>query len=158
MEIRTLNDADTEPVLRLNHESVWAVSPLDAEGLAVARRRAWWALACEVEGQVAAFAVVYAPGSSYESINYAWHTRRFEDFVYLDRIIVDPAFRRRGVANAIYDAVEEAAKPHSRLVCEVYSSPPNVASLAFHQARGYVEVGSLMQANGHECVMLEKPL
>ena len=44
------------------------------------------------------------------------------------------------------------------MVCEVNSEPPNVESLAFHEARGYREVGHLRQADGHEVVMLEKPL
>jgi predicted GNAT superfamily acetyltransferase len=158
VEIRTMTEADAESVLRLNEESVWALSPLDAEGLATARSRAWWALVCELDGQVGGFAIVYGPGSPYESINYAWHAVRSDDFVYLDRIAVDLQFRRRGIATAIYDAVEAAAQPRGRLLCEVYSSPPNIESLAFHKARGYVEVGHLMQPNGHETVMLEKVL
>jgi predicted GNAT superfamily acetyltransferase len=33
-----------------------------------------------------------------------------------------------------------------------------VASLAFHAARGYVEVGRLLQTNGKTCSMLVKEL
>ena len=153
-----MDDTDAGAVLRLNAESVWALSPLDDESLRQHRVRALRVVVCEDAGHVAGFAVYYGPGSSYESVNYAWHAARAADYVYLDRIVVDPDFRRRGIANAIYDVAEDAARPHGRLVCEVYSSPPNVASLAFHQARGYREVGHLVQANGHETVMLEKVL
>lgn len=153
-----MTDDDIESVLRLNADSVWALSPLDDEGLRDQRASAAFALVCEIEGEVAAFALAYAPGTSYGSINYAWHSSRFDDFVYLDRIAVDPAFRRRGIAGAIYDAVEAGARVRGRLVCEVYSDPPNVASLAFHASRGYREVGHLTQPNGHVTVMLERPL
>jgi uncharacterized protein len=153
-----MTDADTKTVLRLNEHSVWALSPLDDAGLALARTRAHLALVCEYDGQVAAFTIVYGPGSPYESVNYAWHAERWDDFLYLDRIAVDPEFRRRGIANAIYETVEEAARQHGRLVCEVNSEPPNVESLAFHKARGYREVGYLTQPDGHQTVMLEKPL
>jgi uncharacterized protein len=153
-----MTDADTATVLRLNEHAVWALSPLDEPGLTLARSRAHLALVCEYDGQVAAFTIVYAPGSAYESVNYAWHAQRWDDFLYLDRIAVDPEFRRRGIANALYDRAEEAALPRGRLVCEVNSEPPNVESLAFHRARGYREVGHLTQPDGHQTVMLEKPL
>lgn len=44
------------------------------------------------------------------------------------------------------------------MVCEVNSSPPNVESLAFHKSRGYREIGHLTQEDGHQTVLLEKPL
>jgi uncharacterized protein len=153
-----MTDADIGAVLELNAHSVWALSPLDAETLQLARQRAELCLVYELDDRVVAFTIVYGPGSSYESINYAWHSRRTPEFLYLDRIAVNPDFRRRGIANALYDTVEEAARAHGRLVCEVNSSPPNVESLAFHQARGYVELGHLTQLDGHETVMLEKTL
>jgi predicted GNAT superfamily acetyltransferase len=153
-----MTDADIEAVLKLNAHSVWALSPMDADDLQLARERAALALVCELDGAVVAFTVVYAPGSTYESLNYAWHAERFDDFLYLDRIAVDPDFRRRGIANAIYDTVEAAAQPHGRLVCEVNSDPPNVESLAFHRARGFRELGHLTHPGGKQTVMLEKPL
>jgi predicted GNAT superfamily acetyltransferase len=153
-----MTDADEQAVLRLNEESVQALSPLDAVGLRRHRAHAEWTLVCEADGQVAAFTIAYAPGAPYESVNYAWHSGHFDDFVYLDRIAVDPSFRRRGIAGALYDKVEAAAAAHGRMVCEVNSDPPNVESLAFHDRRGYREVGRLVQPDGHEVVLLEKPL
>ena len=158
MQIRDLTDTDIEDVLKLNAHSVWALSPLDADDLALARERSSLALVCELDGQVVAFAIVYGPGSSYESRNYAWHAARFDDFMYLDRIAVDPDFRRRGIANSIYDAAEEVAREHGRLVCEVNSDPPNVESLAFHEARGFREIGQLTHPGGKRTAMLEKLL
>jgi predicted GNAT superfamily acetyltransferase len=153
-----MTDEDVPSVLRLNQDVVWALSPLDAEGLVRHRVEAAFTVVCELEGTIAAFAIAYAPGTSYGSVNYAWHSARFDDFVYLDRIAVDPAFRRRGIAKGIYDIIEQEAKPHGRMVCEVNSNPPNLGSLSFHEARGYREVGHLVQPDGHEVVLLEKRL
>jgi predicted GNAT superfamily acetyltransferase len=158
MDIRTMTDADVDAVLQLNADSVWALSPLDADGLAAHRAAAAFLWVCVVEGQVAAFTIAYLPGTSYASMNYRWHAERFDDFVYLDRIAVDPSFRRRGIAAAIYDRMEAEAAPHGRMVCEVNSNPPNEASLAFHRARGYRELGHLTQPDGHQVALLEKPL
>lgn len=158
MRIRAISDADVETVLRLNHEAVWALSPLDADGLARHRTEASHVVVCELDEAVAAFAIAYAPQASYDSINYAWHTERFDDFLYLDRIAVSKDFRRRGIASALYDHLEATAVPHLRMVCEVNSQPPNEESLAFHDARGYRRIGHLVQQDGHATVMMEKPL
>jgi predicted GNAT superfamily acetyltransferase len=139
VEIRPLADADVEAVLDLNERSVEAVSPLDSSKLARYRTMAAESLVVEVDSEVAAFAIGYGPGSEYESENYRWHAERFDDFFYLDRIVVGSDYRRRGLASALYDAMEERARPHGRMVCEVNSDPPNVESLAFHRRRGYLE-------------------
>ena len=39
--------------------------------------------------------------------------------------------------------MEATAAPFGRMVCDVDVEPPNDASLAFHTARGYREVGRL---------------
>ena len=158
MEIRPLADADVDAVLDLNESSVEAVSPLDSSTLATYRTMAAESLVAEVDGEVAAFAIAYRPGSRYESENYRWHAERFDDFFYLDRIVVGSDYRRRGIATALYDAMEERARAHGRMVCEVNSDPPNVESLAFHRRRGYVDIGELAKPDGHWVVMLEKPL
>lgn len=158
MEIRAIDDADMPAVLTINEESVWATSPMDTEALQQARGEAAHVLVVDVDEQVAGFAIAYAPGSAYGSINYRWHAEHFDDFLYLDRIVISSAFRRRGIASALYDEMESRAKEHGRMVCEVNSEPPNIGSLAFHAARGYRELGHLTQLDGHETVMLEKAL
>ena len=158
MDIRAIEDADEAAVLVINEEAVWATSPMDTEALQRARDQAAHVLVADVDDQVAGFAIAYAPGSTYESINYRWHAQHFEGFLYLDRIVISSSFRRRGIANAMYDEMESRAKEHGRMVCEVNSDPPNVESLAFHAARGYRELGHLTQLDGHETVMMEKTL
>lgn len=158
MEVRDVVDADFTAVLALNRDSVTLLSPLDATGLDRVRATAAHLRVVEVEGTVAAFAIAFAPGATYDSVNYAWHAGRFDDFLYLDRIAVSQRYRRRGIATALYDDLETAATTHGRMVCEVNSDPPNLESLAFHHGRGYCELGHLMHTDGKQTVMLEKPL
>ena len=154
------NDDELETVLTLNQANLDGVGPLDPERLR-------WLLAMTAEsgqalvaddGEVAGFAMVFGPATAYDSVNYRWFVERYDSFGYLDRIVVAPSHRRRGIATLLYDAAEDAARETGRLVCEVYVEPPNEASLAFHDRRGYAEVGRLAQANGKTCVMLEKAL
>jgi predicted GNAT superfamily acetyltransferase len=158
VEIRSLEDADVEAVLEINRLSIEALSPLDAESLVAHRKMAAETVVCDIDGEVAAFAIAYGPNTAYESVHYRWHSERFEDFLYLDRIVVAESFRRRGIATALYDSLEQVAVEHGRMVCEIYSIPPNVESLAFHRGRGYVEIGHLMKPDGRQVVLLEKPL
>jgi predicted GNAT superfamily acetyltransferase len=151
-------DADGDAVVRLNDESVSMLAPMDADRLRALRTIAAHALVYESDGEVAGFALAFAPGTTYDSINYSWHSERFEDFLYLDRIAVSMEFRRRGIASLLYDEMESQAARHGRMVCEVNHEPPNEPSLAFHRARGYREIGHLTQLDGHVTVMLEKPL
>ena len=153
-----MTDDDVETVLALNEESVDALVPMAESDLARFRGLTSHTLVCEVDGEVAAFAIAYAPGTAYDSVNYRWHAARFEDFLYLDRIAVSSRHRRRGIASALYDAMEDAARDHGRMVCEIYSDPPNDVSIAFHTSRGYRDVGHLRLDDDHEVVMMEKPL
>jgi predicted GNAT superfamily acetyltransferase len=153
-----MSNRDVEAVLRLNEESVAMLAPMDADRLTLLRSFVSHALIVEAESAIAGFALAFAPGTAYDSINYAWHAERFADFLYLDRIAVSHAFRRRGVASLLYDEMEDRAGRHGRMVLEVNSRPPNEPSLAFHRRRGYREIGHLVQADGKETVMMEKPL
>jgi len=156
--IRPLGDSDFDTVLTLNEQSVQQLSPLSSDELAGYLAMATTAMVSEADGQIAGFALAFEPGTTYGSTNYRWHAARFDDFLYLDRIAVSADFRRRGIASQLYDEMERLATPRGRMVCEVNSNPPNVESLAFHSRRGYRELGHLVQADGHETVMMEKRL
>ena len=54
--------------------------------------------------------------------------------------------------------MEAHAAAHGRMVCEINSEPPNVESIAFHELAAIARSGISLQANGHETVMMEKPL
>jgi predicted GNAT superfamily acetyltransferase len=156
--IRDLRDADVAFVLTLNKELEWAAAPMDADRLSMLRREGERLVVVDdVEGPVA-FAITLRPGTSYDSVNYLWFCEHYDDFLYLDRIMVSDHARRRGIASLVYDAMEDHARPFRRMVCEVNSDPPNPASLAFHTGRGYLTRGHQRMPDGHEVVLLEKPL
>jgi uncharacterized protein len=155
---RPFEPTDTAAVLALNQGALDAVTSLDADRLGWLRGLADQCLVVPDGDRLAGFAVMIGPGTAYDSINYAWFTERYPAFGYLDRIVVDPTYRRGGVGSALYDATEAASARHGRMTLEVYVEPPNAASLAFHRSRGYAEVGRLAQANGKVCAMFAKEL
>jgi uncharacterized protein len=156
--LRELTRGDWPAVLALNEESVGELSELDEERLRWIVSLAHRSLAVESEGGVIAFALAIGPRTGYDSENYRWFDARFERFLYLDRVAVSPRMRRRGVASGLYDAMEAAAAPLERMVCEVNVRPRNRASLAFHAARGYVELGRLRHGREKEVALLGRDL
>lgn len=161
--LRVDDDAELAAVLALNNDAVPAVNSLTSERLRELASMARHAdVVLDESDAVLGLVVVLPRGAAYASPLYAWFTERFASYLYLDRIVVDPAVRRHGVGAFVYDQMEQRARPDGRLVCEVNLRPPNPVSLAFHAARGYVEVGRAVVpgegSSDKECQMLVKEL
>ncbi len=159
IRIRELERRDHERVLELNQASVQELSSLDEQRLdyilALAHRSL---VAVSAEDDVLAFALAIAPGTDYDSLNYTTLGEMFESFLYLDRIAVAESARRQGLGAALYDAMEAAAAPFERMVCDVNIEPRNDASLAFHAARGYREVGELSHGGVKTVALMSQEL
>lgn len=158
MAVREFARADWPAVLALNEASVRELSPLDETRLQYILELAHAALVVEREGEVAAFALAIAPGTPYDSANYRWFAERYERFLYLDRIAVGAAHRRHGLAALLYDAMEDAARPFGQMVCDVNVRPRNDASLGFHAARGYQDIGRLEHGDVKTVALMRKEL
>lgn len=158
MTLRDARPADHSALLTLNQSSVAVLSELDERRLRYILALAHRGLVVEREGAVVAFAIAIAPGTDYDSRNYAWFGEHFEHFLYLDRIAVAESARREGLGAQLYDAMEASAEPFGRMVCDVNVEPPNEASLAFHAGRGYLEVGRLAHGSEKTVALLSKEL
>ena len=157
MEPRAITDADLPAVLSLNQDSVLELSPLDQQRLRYILALAHRSLLLERDGEVLAFAIAIAPGTDYDSRNYARLSERFARFLYLDRIAVAATARRQGLGALLYDSLEQLAQPFGRMVCDVNVEPPNEPSLAFHAARGYQPIERLQHAE-KTVVLMSKEL
>jgi predicted GNAT superfamily acetyltransferase len=157
MRLRELSRADWPQALALNLAAEHHLSALDETRLQYLLSLAHRSVVVEAGDEVVAFAIAIAPGAPYDSRNYGWFVAHLERFLYLDRIAVAGTFRRRGIATQIYDAMEATAGPLGRMVCDVNVEPPNDASLAFHAARGYREIGRL-EHPGKLVALLSKEL
>lgn len=158
MNVTELARADWPAVLALNEASVRELSPLDETRLQYILQLAHAALVVQREGELAAFAIAIAPGTPYDSANYRWFAERYKRFLYLDRIAVGAAHRRHGLGALLYDAMEDAARPFGQMVCDVNVEPRNDASLGFHAARGYEDVGRLEHGDVKTVALMRKAL
>ena len=143
-------DAETA-VLALNNAHAAELSWLGPERLAALLGQAFYARQI---GAAAAFLLAFDETADYDSPNYLWFRARYPRFVYVDRVVVEPAARGHGHARRLYaDLVARAADAgHGIVVCEVNSDPPNPASDAFHAALGFTEVGAASIHGGAKTV------
>lgn len=140
--LRPVRDDDTAAVLALNEAEVELLAPMDEARFHQLRLLADRFDVVEVDGRFAGFVITFAPGSAYDSENYRWFAERHGDhFYYLDRFVLLTEQRRRGIASRVYDEVELVAAAYGPMTLEVNLVPRNDASLAFHERRGYAEVG-----------------
>ena len=158
VEIRPAEPADLDRLLELNNAAVPAVNELTADEMAWFLEVAWCSLVAVLSGDgspgdgssgdgpaggepVALLVGLDGPGLGYASHNYAWFSERYERFLYVDRVVVDPSAFRMGLGRAFYEAFMDRADGHRHLCAEVNTVPRNDRSLAFHDAMGFDAVG-----------------
>ena len=156
MILRDANLSDFSQILKLNHESVHFLSPLTPEGLEHRHKEAAYHRVFEEGGKVIAFLLAFREGCGYGSPNYRWFSENFENFIYIDRVVVSLANRGRGIGPSLYaDLFSFAARTNSvRVTCEFDIDPPNDISRRFHERYGFKEVGAQFVASGRKQVSL----
>jgi predicted GNAT superfamily acetyltransferase len=90
-----------------------------------------------------AFLIAFDQSAAYGSPNFLWFRDRLDRFIYVDRVVVRPEARGRGLAGQLYHTLFIAARNagQSVVVCEVNADPPNPASDALHAKLGFREIG-----------------
>lgn len=127
MTVRLATAADVDAVVELEEtclgDDAWSRGLVE-QGIAAELPTVSY-LVAEVGGVVVGHAVASAAGDDAE----------------LQRIAVDPAYRRRGLAGRLLAAVESraAAEGATRLLLEVRED--NTTAAAFYESRGFAEVG-----------------
>ena len=136
-----LAGANLEALLALNNAHATELSWLSAERLATLLDQAFYASGM---GDLDAALIAFDQDSAYDGQHFAWHRSRYPRFVYIDRVVVAPTARRRGLAATLYADLfaTAAAAGHSLVTCEVNASPPNPDSDAFHARLGFRAVGA----------------
>ncbi|WMS40784.1 GNAT family N-acetyltransferase [Acuticoccus sp. MNP-M23] len=150
---------DIEEVLALNNAAVPAVNALDADALrslcAMGQLRV-------VRGEgVEGLCLTLQSGAPYESGNYQWFSGQFDRFMYVDRIVVAPTAKGRGIGRALYEDTfaRAAALGQPRVCSEVNSDPPNPQSMAFHASLGFEPIHErLNPSEGKTVRMMVRPI
>ena len=147
MKLRPATVSDVPAVVTLEEllfgADAWSTPSVEAELLGAGRHGL---VAVDPSGEVAGYAVTMEAG----------------DVVDLQRIGVDPAWRRHGVARSLLDSLLETARrsvvPPERMLLEV--SAANAGALAFYAAAGFTEIDRRRRyyRDGTDAVVMRLPL
>ena len=151
MDERLLPLVPSPALLALNNAHAVELSWLEPERFAALVAMAFWS---KQVGTDDAFLIAMDQDAAYDSPNFLWLRARYERFVYVDRVVVANHARGQGLAQRLYAELFVAAAEagHERILCEVNSAPPNLASDRFHLAQGFSEIGSAEIYGGDKTV------
>ncbi|MEN8374204.1 MAG: GNAT family N-acetyltransferase [Gemmatimonadota bacterium] len=121
----------------------------------------YFRVAVDDDGALGGMLIGFRRGDDYHSENLAWfEARDEEDFAYVDRVVVSPDHRGRGLGRRFYEDFEGWARQRGipRLTCEVNTEPLNEGSLAFHERMGWRGLEERLTGYGPRVLMMEKRL
>ena len=104
------------------------------------------------------FMLGISTGKGGDNFGYQWFMARFDDFLFIDRVIVNHVDQRCGVATSLYDDAMHWCRHHgiARIVCQIHDRPPNPAARALHHALGFQEIESVMLPSRNIVTMLQR--
>ena len=157
--IRDIQSHDLDHVLALNNNAGDSILPLDATRLRLFFDHAAYFRVAIIDEHIAGFLIALCPGLDYASPNYRFFQATFDNFVYIDRIVVAQAYRRHGLGRIFYADVQGFAEVRApKLCCEIFLEPRDDASVLFHGSYGFREVGQQVVGNDRRVGLLAKEL
>jgi uncharacterized protein len=155
--LREITAEDFPDILQLNA----SVSELTSE-MALPRLQAMCAQpgfhrSIFVDGRFAGFILAMRENADYQNANFAYFASRYTNFLYVDRIAVEPVFKGLQLGSRIYTAAFAYARQQALPVisCEYNIVPPNEASRRFHDKFGFHEIGQRVLDDGHKTVSMQ---
>ncbi len=155
--IRDATRDDYEVILALNLADVTHTSPMDSARLiTLSGISCYHRVAC-MDGQVLGFLLAMRSGAPYENDNFAWFSRKYPSFVYVDRVVISNAARGQRLGSLLYEDLFGWARqngiPH--VTCEYNIVPANEPSRLFHEKFGFKEQGTQWVSNRTKLVSLQ---
>ncbi len=160
MQIADFHEADLDNVLALNEAAVPHVNSLDRDALRWFAANVRYFRVAAIDDDLVGFLIGLQPGLDYASPNYQWFCARHRRFGYVDRVVVSPTARRRGVASQLYEDFAARLRGFVPLMtCEVNIRPANASSMVYHERHGFVQVATQETEGGKkEVALMEKRL
>ena len=142
-------------IVKINQEAIPAVSSVTLKGMEHFLSTVDYFRTLQLDDIIIGFLIALTPGKDYHSPNYKWFEKKFDSFMYVDRIVIDPAYQSNGFGWAFYNNLKEFTEGRSpRITCEVNLRPPNEGSIIFHEKYGFRQVGRQETEKGKKEVSL----
>ena len=157
MEIRPLSFDDVDSMWVINEQGLPGTGQVSKHELANLLDLSVLSIGAFHQGELAGFVICLSPGTSYGSLNYAWFNKRFDEFIYVDRIAVSEEHRNHGIGTDLYGCVISYSQQHNApITAEVNSEPPNPGSMRFHVRQKFEEIGTLQHEHKAVTMLMRK--
>lgn len=155
--LRDLTPEDCARIVELNEAEVLQTSAMNMARLAQLVALSCYHKVALLDGRVAAFLLAMRDGTAYENKNYSWFAARFQQFIYVDRIVVSSEFSGLKIGSLLYADLFDYTRAQGikTVTCEYNIQPPNPASKNFHDKFGFKELATQWVANGAKEVTLQ---
>ena len=153
--ISKTNTIDLPHIHNLNQGALPTVSSITIYDMSQFLEMADYFRVIKVKNNIVGFLIALTPGKDYHSPNYKWFEKKYSQFMYVDRIVIDPSFQTRGLGRAFYDDLKIFSQRYTPIItCEVNLKPKNEGSLLFHKKYGFEQVGTQKTERGKKEVSL----
>ncbi len=143
----TITDMQTawlDHILAMNNQAGPEILPLSRERLQWFMEQAGYFRVALLNDEPAGFMIALESGVQHDSPNYRWFEAHYNNFVYIDRVVVESRHRRHGIGRVLYADVQSWAELRAPvLATEVPLTPDQQVSMVFHGTYGFQEVGQL---------------
>ena len=154
-KIKPSTETDLPHILELNKAAIPAVNLLSEQEIQNLFSESEYFNSLCLNQEVIGFLIALGPGAIYHSPNFRWFELRYDQFLYVDRIVIDPIHQGLGYGCMRYDHLREfTGQKFPRITCEVNLRPRNATSLRFHQRYGFRQVGVQETEGGTKQVSL----
>ena len=142
-------------IVKMNQEALPAVSNVNINDMNHFLTIVDYFRSLIIEDKLVGFLIALSPGKEYHSVNYKWFEKRYDSFMYVDRIVIDPSYQGNGLGKAFYnDLADFSNNKTDRITCEVNIRPKNEGSMIFHKKYGFNHGGTQTTENGKKEVSL----
>ena len=142
-------------IVKMNQEALPAVSSVNINDMNHFLTIVDYFRSLIIQDKLVGFLIALSPGKEYHSVNYKWFEKRYDSFMYVDRIVIDRAYEGNGLGKAFYnDLADFSNNKTDRITCEVNIRPKNEGSMIFHKKYGFNQVGTQTTENGKKEVSL----
>ena len=142
-------------IVKINQEALPAVSSVTLKDMEHFLSIVDYFRTLQLDDIIVGFLIALTPGKDYHSPNYKWFEKKFDSFMYVDRIVIDFAYQSNGFGWAFYNNLRKFTEYRSpRITCEVNLRPPNEGSIIFHEKYGFRQIGTQETEGGKKEVSL----
>ncbi len=146
---------DLPHIHNLNQGALPAVSSITIKDMTQFLEMADYFRVIKVKNDFAGSLIALTPVKDYHSPNYKWFEKKHSQFMYVDRIVIDPSFQSRGPGRAFYDDLKIFSQRYAPIItCEVNLKPKNHGSLLFQKKYGFEQMGTQETEGGKKEVSL----